>query len=139
MHKEKNEIQDIYTDEKLLGTDNAWSEKDKVETKKENNIIGKTFARLLISHTNITFFKSWFFFKFVKTSFNFIFLRRILLLGVLLSIKGTPIKPEKIAIATIYFNKSMLLRLKNIGKPSEKNNPKRIENSLIALSFVLKK
>lgn len=34
--KEKNKILDIYTDEKLLGTDNAWSEKDKVETKKEN-------------------------------------------------------------------------------------------------------
>jgi hypothetical protein len=36
MHKEKNEIQDIYSDDKYLGTDNAWSEKDKVETKKEN-------------------------------------------------------------------------------------------------------
>ena len=38
MHKEKNQIQDIYTDEKLVGTDNAWSDKDKVETKKENKI-----------------------------------------------------------------------------------------------------
>ena len=34
--KEKNKIFDIYTNEKYLGTDNAWSEKDKVETKKEN-------------------------------------------------------------------------------------------------------
>ena len=40
MHKEKNEIQDIYSDDKYLGTDNAWGEKDKVETKKENK---KTF------------------------------------------------------------------------------------------------
>ena len=38
--KEKNKILDIYTDEKLLGSDNAWSKKDKVETKKENK---KTF------------------------------------------------------------------------------------------------
>lgn len=36
IEKEKNKIQDIYSDEKYLGTDNAWSEKDKVETKKEN-------------------------------------------------------------------------------------------------------
>ena len=34
--KEKNKIFDIYTNEKYLGTDNAWSEKDKVNTKKEN-------------------------------------------------------------------------------------------------------
>ena len=40
MHKEKNEQSDIYADEELLGTDNAWTEKDKLKTKKKNK---KTF------------------------------------------------------------------------------------------------
>ena len=33
--KDMTKLIEVYSDEKILGTDNCWTEKDKIETKKE--------------------------------------------------------------------------------------------------------